>query len=291
MKGGSAMLVAAFTIGCGGGQTRLDSVFSSDWRDDGGVAVRRLHAKLASFPVRRNAPVAVGVVENAPGGGLPAPSHMLVGAPLAEGGAYWSYSHPIDGRPQIAGSVVVAAGGGELFALDALTGRPLWVRQSGGALRGAGDDGRTTVVSLGGIGDTGSIVLAIAHDGSVLRQLETPFGGSSGSPRQLRFSALARAIRDRVRHLERRRECTAVFRRASEPGFHARRSALFRRARALSFRAQERSDVEPPPTRWIRSLSSPRRMAQAPRSIRTTSWRRITRSRSASTPKRGPSPG
>jgi outer membrane protein assembly factor BamB len=40
-------------------------------------------------------------------------------------------------------------------------------------LRGAGDDGRTTVVSLAAAGESGSVVLAVSHDGTVVRQLET----------------------------------------------------------------------------------------------------------------------
>jgi outer membrane protein assembly factor BamB len=89
------------------------------------------------------------------------------------GGTVWSYAHAIDVRPQIAGTVVVGAGQGELFALEAATGRVLWTRRSGGSLRGAGDDGKTTVVSLGLAGDAGSVVLVVAHDGTVVRQLET----------------------------------------------------------------------------------------------------------------------
>jgi outer membrane protein assembly factor BamB len=156
-------LVAA----CGGGQTRLGAVFSNDWHDDGGARVRAVQARILATPIARNAPAAVGVFE----GGLVG---VALGAGGASDGAVWSYAHAVDARPLIAGSVVVGSGGGQLFALDAGTGRPLWVRPSGGSLRGMGDDGRTTVMSLARGSDNGSVVLAVAHDGIVVRQLETP---------------------------------------------------------------------------------------------------------------------
>jgi outer membrane protein assembly factor BamB len=155
------MLALLGLISCGGGQTRLGSVFSTDWRDDGGAGVRAVESRILATPIARNAAVAVGVTDDG-----------LVGVGLSGGGA-WSYAHVVDARPVVTGTVVVATGGGELFALDTATGRPLWTRRSGGALRGAGDDGRTTVISLGEQGDSGSIVLAVSHDGTVVRQLES----------------------------------------------------------------------------------------------------------------------
>jgi outer membrane protein assembly factor BamB len=68
--------------------------------------------------------------------------------------------------------VVVGVGGGEIFALEAANGHPLWKRRGGGELRGIGDDGKTTVLSLGRASDPASVLLAVAHDGTVLRQLE-----------------------------------------------------------------------------------------------------------------------
>ena len=159
----AALLVAA----CGGGQTRVGAVFSSDWHDDGGAGVRALKDKILAIPIARNAPAAVGVFD----GGVVG---VALGTPGASHGAVWSFAHAIDARPLIAGTVVVGSGDGQLFALDAATGRPLWVRPSGGPLRGVGDDGRTTVMSLGTGGDNGSVVLAITHEGTVVRQLETP---------------------------------------------------------------------------------------------------------------------
>jgi outer membrane protein assembly factor BamB len=161
VKRAPAALALFALVACGGGQTRLGAVFSTDWKDDGGAAVRTLEPRILATPVAKPTPVAVGVVDDG-----------LVGVGLA-GGSVWSYAHAIEARPIVTGSVVIGAGGGELFALDAATGRPLWTRRSGGALRGAGDDGRTTVVSLAAAGESGSVVLAVSHDGTVVRQLET----------------------------------------------------------------------------------------------------------------------
>jgi outer membrane protein assembly factor BamB len=151
---------------CGGGQTN-PKLFSSDWEDDGGISIERVRAKLASQHPGRGADVAVGVAGNA---------DKLVGVPLGTG-AKWAFAHPLDARPVIAGSVVVGSGGGELFALDAATGRKLWARDTGGlALRGAGDDGSVTVVTLSRATGEGSVLLAVTRDGKSVRQIETDKG-------------------------------------------------------------------------------------------------------------------
>ena len=146
---------------CGAGQTRISSVFSTNWEDDRGGSIGKLEAKLRGAKIPAGANVAVGVVDDG-----------LVGVPLA-GGAPWHYAHAIGNRPDIAGSVVVGTGGNEVFALDAATGRLLWKRSTGGLeLTGAGDDGDVTVVALEGPGGVGSNMLAITRDGTVLRQLD-----------------------------------------------------------------------------------------------------------------------
>lgn len=157
--GVAACGVGGSVAGCGGGQTRLN-VFSTDWQDDGGKSIAAVQARLAGVAIPAGADVAVGVTPNG-----------LVGAPLS-GGAPWKHAHALDSRPVVAGSVVVGSGGGELFALDATTGKPLWTRRAGGSLRGAGDDGRSTVVSLGTSGETQTTVLVVSRSGSIVRQLE-----------------------------------------------------------------------------------------------------------------------
>jgi outer membrane protein assembly factor BamB len=162
-SGALALALAA----CGGGQTRLN-VFSTEWQDDGGKSIAALQSRLAGVVIPPGADVAVGVVDDG-----------LVGAPLG-GGTPWKLAHALDSRPVLAGTVVVGTGGGELFALDATNGKTLWTRRAGGALRGAGDDGRSTIVSLGTTGETQTTVLVIARSGAIVRQLEA--GPPIGTP-------------------------------------------------------------------------------------------------------------
>lgn len=152
--------LAVAVAGCGGGQTR-GAAFNAKWYNDNGAAVTAFQSAFKSTKIPAGASVAVGVVGK----------DTLVGAPL-EGGPTWTFTHALDGRPSVTGTVVVGLGGGELFALDALTGKPLWTRNAGGLLRGAGDDGATTVVSLTSITGRSSVVLAVGHEGNVVRQIE-----------------------------------------------------------------------------------------------------------------------
>lgn len=153
-----ALLLCA--AGCGGGMAR-GAVFDEAWSDDQGAAVRKLRETLREAPPR-GVDAVVGVASRG----------RLVGAALG-GDKSWVFDHPMVDRPALAGGVVVGLGGDELFAVDPKTGRPLWALKSPGAhLRGAGDDGKTTVVSLAPIAGRGSVVLAVRRDGSVLRQLE-----------------------------------------------------------------------------------------------------------------------
>ena len=97
---------------CGGRRPRASNLFSTDWSDDGGISIDGVRATPRGRAVRRRgADVVVGVAGNA---------DKIVGMPLA-GGAKWTFAHPLDARPIVAGSVVVGSGGGEVFALDALT--------------------------------------------------------------------------------------------------------------------------------------------------------------------------
>ncbi len=155
-------LVSSFSWACGGGQTH-PNMFATDWEDDGGKSVAAVQARIGATKPPAGADVAVGVGGN---------SDKVVGVALA-GGTPWTFAHGIDVRPTIAGTVVVAEGGGELFALDAASGKKLWARQVGSqTMRGAGDDGKVTVVSLDS-GGRGSVLLAIDREGNVARQIET----------------------------------------------------------------------------------------------------------------------
>jgi outer membrane protein assembly factor BamB len=161
---GVAAVVLAFgALACGGGQTRLN-LFSTDWTDDGGASIDRVWQRIRATAIPPAADIVVGVAEN---------DRKMIAVSLATG-SRWSYEHPLDARPVVTGGVVVASGGGEVFALDASSGRLVWRRPTGGlALLGAGDDGAVTVVAFRRAGDTGSVLLAVTHDGQMVRQIES----------------------------------------------------------------------------------------------------------------------
>jgi outer membrane protein assembly factor BamB len=154
-------LALALLVSCGGGGTSL-RLFSTDWTDDRGASMEAVRIRVGGARPAAGADVVVGVAGNA---------DKLVGYPLS-GGSKWTFAHPLDARPILTGSVIVASGGGELFALDAVKGTKLWTRPTGGlAVHGAGDDGGVTVAALSG--GKGSVLLAVARDGSVVRQVES----------------------------------------------------------------------------------------------------------------------
>ncbi|MDP9150241.1 MAG: PQQ-binding-like beta-propeller repeat protein, partial [Myxococcota bacterium] len=159
----TAALLLASLASCGGGQTRL-KVFSTDWEDDRGASIARVWDRVSGAAIPPAADVVVGIAGNA---------DKLIGMPLS-GDAKWTFSHALDARPIVAGNVIVASGGDETFALDAKTGTALWRRPTGGmTLLGAGDDGTVTVASFRRAGATGTLLLAVTHDGQVMRQIET----------------------------------------------------------------------------------------------------------------------
>jgi len=155
-----AGVLLAAALGCSGSQTRVTTAFSPDWENDAGYAASALYKKLASAAIPVGANVAVGVTETG-----------LIGIPLA-GGRAWSFAHQVETRPAIAGNIVVGCGSQEVFALDAETGKRLWTRKVAGTLKGIGDDGKTTVISLRAQGENATTILAVSHDGSLVRQLE-----------------------------------------------------------------------------------------------------------------------
>ncbi|MCC6645488.1 MAG: PQQ-binding-like beta-propeller repeat protein [Polyangiaceae bacterium] len=158
----AALLPLVSLAACSAGQTRLGRAFTTDWEDDGGRSISALEARLRDRQPAPPVDVAVGVGDDA-----------IVGIPLS-GGSTWTFSHKLSSRPDVAGGVVVGAGDGELFCLQSSTGNLLWRRAiGGGELIGAGDDGELTVVAIEQPGGTGSTALAIARDGTVLRQVET----------------------------------------------------------------------------------------------------------------------
>jgi outer membrane protein assembly factor BamB len=164
MRARHALLGALAVVACGGGQTH-PHLFSTDWTDDGGKSSDAVRARIGHARASIGTDVAVGVAGNL---------DTVVGV-LLGGGKPWKFGpHALDSRPLIATNIVVASGGGELFALEAGTGKKLWARPTGGlALHGAGDDGSVTVLTMASPTGKGSTLLAVTRDGSVVRQMET----------------------------------------------------------------------------------------------------------------------
>src|SRR5438552_2591162 len=89
---GLGALALSLASACGGGMTSI-RMFTTDWTDDGGRSMADLQAKLASTKAPRGANVAVGVAGN---------GDKLIGQPL-DGGAKWTFAHPLDTRPLVTG--------------------------------------------------------------------------------------------------------------------------------------------------------------------------------------------
>ncbi len=160
----SAFSAVAALAACGGGQTRLN-LFSTDWEDDRGASIERVRQRIASTPIPASADVVVGVAKS---------GDTILGLPLENGGSKWTFAHALDGRPTVAGNLVIASGGGEVFALEASSGRLVWKRATGGiTMLGAGDDGAVTAITFKRAGAGGSVLLAVTRDGEVVRQIET----------------------------------------------------------------------------------------------------------------------
>lgn len=134
--------------------------FTQGWQNDAGISVAELEQRLRQTPKPPTVNVAVGVTTTG-----------IVGMPL-DGGRTWSYASRPDVLPTIAGPLVLFSAGGKLVALDAATGAPRYETGCEGyRLKGAGDDGTTTVAILGG--GAKSLLLILDHRGSVLNRIET----------------------------------------------------------------------------------------------------------------------
>lgn len=155
-------------VGCGGaGGVGGGSSAFGEWNDDQGASAASLWGRLKDASVARGTDVAVGVA-----GG------KIIGVPL-DGGPRWTFAHALASRPVLAGGLVVGTGGGSVFALDAKTGKLAWSvdsvyrtdGQSEGVLRGAGDDGALTALTLGM--EHGSALLVVEREGKVVRRIDT----------------------------------------------------------------------------------------------------------------------
>jgi outer membrane protein assembly factor BamB len=164
MKARACAVAAMVTlVACGAGPARL-SRLSVDWQDDGGLSIGRVWAQTSAVTAPASTDVAVGIGEK---------GDRILGVALASGNK-WTFGHPLEARPVVAGPLVVASGGGELFALGASDGHVVWKTPTGAlALIGAGDDSAVTVATLRQPGGTGSVLVAIDRSGQVLLRIET----------------------------------------------------------------------------------------------------------------------
>jgi outer membrane protein assembly factor BamB len=157
-----ALVLAALAAGCVK-TTDVSAPFNSDWLDDRGNSIAEVERGLRATPAPPNTNVVVGVTDKA-----------LVGMPL-DGGRSWTHAATPDTLPAVAGNLVVYSAGGKITALDATTGAPRWsVDADGYVLRGAGDDGEHTVLSLGRTGGRReSALLSVSRSGSVRARVAT----------------------------------------------------------------------------------------------------------------------
>lgn len=161
MRALAAIGLSLAATSCSGAASQAGRVFTANWQNDGGKGIAAVHAAVGSAPLAPGPGLAVGVTKSG------------LSAALLDGKGSWKYAGKVDALPTISGDVVVLTTGGEVVALDARTGAKLWsVSSQGRSLRGAGDDGSTTVVSLGAPGGGRSLLLAVVRDGKVTLKLE-----------------------------------------------------------------------------------------------------------------------
>lgn len=157
-----ALLVPLLAAACTK-RTDVSAPFNTDWLNDRGQSIAELERSLQNAKAPPATNVVVGVTDRG-----------LVGVPL-DGGARWTHAGLPDTLPAVAGSLVVYSAGGDVHALDATTGAQRWrVDADGYQLRGAGDDGENTVLSLGRSGGLrDSLLLSVTRSGSVTLRIAT----------------------------------------------------------------------------------------------------------------------
>jgi len=156
-----AVFSAVFLLGCAKTNT-LPEPFTTQWLSDAGTSIAAIEAEVRQSPKPPSSNVVVGVGEAA-----------VVGLPLA-GGQRWSYSAVPDTQPSIAGELVIFSSRGKLIALNATSGAPLWSVDSDGMwLKGAADDGSTSVATLGRTDGRKSVLLVVSRTGSVVTRIST----------------------------------------------------------------------------------------------------------------------
>jgi outer membrane protein assembly factor BamB len=150
-------------VACGGNLAEgVGAPFSETWQADQGKSIAALEQRLRGGAAPGATPVAVGVNDSG-----------LYGVPLPAGQP-WTHAGSADTLPIVAGPLVVASNAGQLFALDAKTGKQLWsVPIDNRKLRGAGDDGTYTVAVVAGDNPGKSRFIAVSRSGKVVREIDS----------------------------------------------------------------------------------------------------------------------
>jgi outer membrane protein assembly factor BamB len=151
-----ALTASALAMSACGGAAQT-SAFSPDWQSDDGRSIAAVVNRVGTVPDGNG--LALGITQT-----------QLIGIWL-DGSHRWKHTASPDSRPSIAGGIVAYTSGGNLVALDAHSGNELWkVAVGDKRLRGAGDDGTTTVASLGSNSGGGTLLLAVNRSGAVVRK-------------------------------------------------------------------------------------------------------------------------
>lgn len=143
--------------------TNVGAPFNTDWQNDRGNSIAEVERSLRGSKPPPSINIVVGVADK-----------VIIGLPL-DAGQRWTHPASPDTLPSIAGNLVVYSSAGQVTALDAATGTRRWsVDAEGYLLRGAGDDGEHTVLSLGRSGGLrDSLLLSVNRAGSVSVRIET----------------------------------------------------------------------------------------------------------------------
>jgi outer membrane protein assembly factor BamB len=156
-------LFVLVVVACSGSTTAKGGApFSEAWKPDQGRSIAALEERLRAQPALEPTPVVIGVGAT-----------ELTGMTL-DGRKRFRHPGGADTLPWIAGSLVIASDAGAVYAVDVLSGRQLWsLPTEGRKLRGAGDDGRTSVLVLAGENPGKSRFLAVTRAGEIKLQIDS----------------------------------------------------------------------------------------------------------------------
>ncbi|HQF22759.1 MAG TPA: hypothetical protein PL065_04830, partial [Polyangiaceae bacterium] len=160
-----AFRLVAFTllpglVGCAGGTHSI--VFGDIENSSEANPLSVVQQHLSRHGIANGANVVVGVMDRG-----------IVGLGL-DSHHKWFYPHPVNGGVWITGQIVVAGDGKRFTAMEAATGNVVWEQKGLGQIRGASDDGQSTLVWLTSGPKTPGILQTIDRRGHVHRTIDVP---------------------------------------------------------------------------------------------------------------------